>query len=89
MLAIVSRAPLLIGLVGTPLAAEAVRIEVHSRAAGKNLLRCRSHPSRKPHRHRHRQGAPERQREGHAETALRQSFGHPNTVHCGWPNSEV
>ena len=44
MLAIVSRAPLLIGLVATPLAAEVVRIEVHSRAAGKNLLRCRSHP---------------------------------------------
>ena len=50
MLAIVSRAPLLIGLVATPLAAEVVRIEVHSRAAGKNLLRCRCHPSRKPHR---------------------------------------
>jgi hypothetical protein len=39
MLAIVSRAPLLIRLVATPLAAEVVRIEVHSRAAGKNLLR--------------------------------------------------
>ena len=45
MLAIVSRAPLLIGLVATPLAAEVVRIDVHWRAAGKNLLRCRSHPS--------------------------------------------
>ena len=89
MLAIVSRAPLLIGLVATPLAADVVRIEVYSRAAGKNLLRWRSHPSRKPHRHRHRQGAPERQREGHAETAQRRSFGHLKTVNCGWPNPEV